>query len=74
MSLALLGLWTSAVIVLTRANGVANQAGNVYYSTWASFFNAVYLLAKWKRVDRELEVRKSASENNVEMNDDMDDI
>ncbi|GMH61381.1 hypothetical protein TrST_g6699 [Triparma strigata] len=49
LSFSLLGLYIAGVIILTRANGIASSAGNLYYSSWVCFFNTFWIIAKWRR-------------------------
>ena len=48
-SFSLLGLYIAGVIILTRADGIASSAGNLYYSSWVCFFNTFWIIAKWRR-------------------------
>jgi len=49
LAFCLVGLYITAVIILTRANGIANETGNLYYSVWVCFFGTFWLIAKWRR-------------------------
>ena len=49
LAILMLALFVTSVIILTRSDGIASNAGNVYYSVWVSAFCCVWIIAKWRR-------------------------